>query len=353
MFYLAILVSVWGCSQKKETYLPQSKTLVASVYASGLVKAKNQFMIYATATGVLKKCAVVSGDTVTANQPLFYLDNLNAQLGADNARAALDLTQNNKLDKIQEVELLVASAREKLALDESVYQRQKRLWEQKIGSELEFEQKKLAFVTSKLNYDNALNKLSQLKKSVETEYKRNQISYDISNKIAKDYTVSSPFKGRIYDVFVKEGMLITPQTALAVMGETNSYYVELEIDENDMLKIELGQQVLLTMDSYKGQVFEALITQINPLMNERNRTFTVEATFKKLPPKLYPNLTVEANIVVETKKNVLTIPKNYILKGDSVWVSEKLKRKIILGISDYENVEVISGLKKNEAIYKP
>jgi multidrug efflux pump subunit AcrA (membrane-fusion protein) len=154
-------------------------------------------------------------------------------------------------------------------------------------------------------------------------------------------------------VLVKEGMLVTPQIPLAIIGNTNSYYLELEIDENDLLKIENGQQVMVSMDSYKGQVFEALITQINPLMNERNRTFTVEAQFKNAPKKMYPNLTVEANIIIATKKNTLTIPKNYLLKGDSVWINETTKRKIKLGISDYENVEVLSGLRKNELIYKP
>jgi HlyD family secretion protein len=104
------------------------------------------------------------------------------------------------------------------------------------------------------------------------------------------------------------------------------------------------------MDSYKGQVFEAKVSKINPLMNERSKTFKVEAMFTKPPKRVFPNTSFEANIVLESKKKVLTIPRNYLLKGDSVVLANGKKVKVTVGLRDFEFVEILSGLKPEDEI---
>lgn len=59
--------------------------------------------------------------------------------------------------------------------------------------------------------------------------------------------------------------------------------------------------VLVTLDSYKGKIFDALVTRINPLMNERSESFLVEAEFIRQPETLYPNISFEANILFRQK----------------------------------------------------
>lgn len=351
--YFVLGLLLFSCSEKRESFVVAEKPMVVSVYASGKVKAKNQYTLYAVTSGVLKKIEVKPGQLVKQGELLFSINHENAQLGVENAKSVLENSKSTLTDKLKEAELSVATAFEKFKLDESLYAKQKTLWQQQIGSLVELEQKKLAYTTSENNYKNALNRLEQLKKTLATELKRNQIAFEISNTLENDFSIKSTINGKVFDVLVKEGTLVTPQIPLAVLGDAQDFYLELEVDENDLVKIELGQDVLVTMDSYKGQVFEASITQINPLMNERNRTFTVEATFKKMPLKLYPNLTVEANIVVQTKKKALVIPKAYLLPGDSVELTTGEKRKVSLGDTDYEYAEVLSGLKKSETILKP
>jgi multidrug efflux pump subunit AcrA (membrane-fusion protein) len=107
------------------------------------------------------------------------------------------------------------------------------------------------------------------------------------------------------------------------------------------------------MDSYKNQVFEAVVSKIYPIMDLRSRTFKIEAHFLNPPKKLYPNLTAEANIVITTKKNAITIPKSYLINGEYVLVNSDEKRKVVTGLSDYQKVEIISGLQQNESIYLP
>jgi multidrug efflux pump subunit AcrA (membrane-fusion protein) len=107
------------------------------------------------------------------------------------------------------------------------------------------------------------------------------------------------------------------------------------------------------MDSYKGEVLEALVDKIYPIMNERSRTFMVGAHFINPPKKLFPNLSAEANIIIQMKKNIITIPNNYIVDGKYVLINNNQKREIKTGLKDYQKVEVIEGLKENETIYKP
>ena len=72
-----------------------------------------------------------------------------------------------------------------------------------------------------------------------------------------------------------------------------------------------------------------------------------------MPRKLYPNLTAEANIIIQTKKKALTIPKRYLIEGQYVLVNTDEKRKVKIGLSDYQKVEILEGLTAEETIYKP
>lgn len=107
------------------------------------------------------------------------------------------------------------------------------------------------------------------------------------------------------------------------------------------------------MESYKNQLFEAVIDKVNPLMNERSRTFEVEASFVNKPSVLFPNLTLEANIELNKKENALIIPRSYLIDDEYVWISKKEKKKIKTGLKDYKNVEVLEGLTAKDEIFKP
>jgi HlyD family secretion protein len=106
------------------------------------------------------------------------------------------------------------------------------------------------------------------------------------------------------------------------------------------------------MDSYKGQVFEAKVDKINPIMNERTKSFTLEARFITKPETLYPNLTTEANIVIRTKENALTIPRAFLIDDTFVLIEKNKKVKVEIGLKDYQKVEILRGVTANDIIYK-
>jgi HlyD family secretion protein len=356
LFFLLIF-SVLSCSKKSaEETKPTLGDVTESVYASGVIKADGQYTVLSTVNGALQKVNVVAGQSINKGQPLFELESDKAALNTENAKLAYQLSQQSNRyiqDKISEMEMKVLSAKDKLTLDESIYNRNKAIKNQGGISEVDFERVALAYKSSKINYESAKKQLSQLKAQLENDQSRNKINLRINQKSQSDFSVKSAFSGKLFDVLVKEGTLITPQTPLAIIGKEGSFLLELEVDENDMVRVTLGQKVLVTMDSYKGQVFEAVIDKIYPIMEERSRTFKIEAHFIKPPLKLYPNLTAEANIIIQVKKNTITIPKSYLIQNKYVLVNNDEKREVKVGLSDYEKVEILEGLKAEETIYMP
>jgi multidrug efflux pump subunit AcrA (membrane-fusion protein) len=127
----------------------------------------------------------------------------------------------------------------------------------------------------------------------------------------------------------------------------------MEVDEYDILKIKKNQLVMVTLDSYKGKVFEARVTKINPLMNERSKTFTIEASFVEQPSVLYPNVSFEASIVLQSKSKAILIPRNFIEDDSIVYKSNGDKVKVKTGLRDYQKIEILSGISINDELIKP
>jgi multidrug efflux pump subunit AcrA (membrane-fusion protein) len=107
------------------------------------------------------------------------------------------------------------------------------------------------------------------------------------------------------------------------------------------------------LDSYKDQVFEAKLTRINPLMDERSKTFLVEAEFIEKPAKIYPNVSLEASILIKSKQRALLIPRNYLLNDSSVVMANGDTVKVKTGLKDYQMVEIISGISIDDELKKP
>ena len=88
-------------------------------------------------------------------------------------------------------------------------------------------------------------------------------------------------------------------------------------------------------------------------MNERNKTFLIEAHFTKAPEKLYPNVTFEANIILKTKNNALILPRNYLKNDSIVTLIDGSTRVVKLGLTDFQKAEILSGLSPKDQVVKP
>ena len=354
---LAIILLI-ACNQSQPGTKVRKSNITESVYASGIIKAEKQYNVYATVNGILQKAYVSEGDQVKKGDPLFLIENQTSTLNTANARLALELSAQNireNSNRLRELELPLNFAKERLQTDSNMYVRQKNLWNNNIGTKVELEQRKLAFESARSSYLAALSRYRQAKTQFETEYRLAQNNLKINKELESNYTIRSETDGIVYNILKEQGELVNLQGPLAVLGRSADFLMELQVDEYDIVKIREGQKVLITMDSYKGQVFNGTVSKIYPIMNERSRTFTVEAIFKDKPKELYPNLTLEANIIIQTKRNVLIIPREFLLDEQYVYTDpdkeERLQVKV--GLMDYSFAEIISGLDTGQYVYKP
>lgn len=345
-----------ACTSEKESTQAIISDITVSLYAPATVKSEGQYTVVSTVAGIIKQIHIEPGAIVEPGDLLYTLENTEASLNTDNARQALEFsTLNNRRnsDKLQEAISLVEISKEKYQNDSAIYSRQKKLWDQNIGTRLEFDQRHLAFTTSRINYDASLRRLAQLKNQLENDVALSKNNYRIAKQRQEDYLIRSEIAGKVFDVIKNKGELVGPQAALCILGKPDQFYLEMNVDENDIASVRIDQEVLITMDSYKGELFRARVSKIYPIMDGRSRTFRIEARFSDPPPTLYPNLTAEANIIVKVKKKVLLIPRNYLDRDNQVLLEDGTRRKVITGVQDERNVEILKGLNTLEVIYKP
>ncbi|HOZ41468.1 MAG TPA: efflux RND transporter periplasmic adaptor subunit, partial [Flavobacteriales bacterium] len=316
---LSLVSLLAACGEERETITPTVGPITESIYASGVVKAQGQYTVYPTVSGTVTALLVQEGDTVKAGQALLSIDDRNSALGTRNAEAQLRLLEQNARDSgpvLSQLRQAVQQARDRYHVDSLNHARQQALWAQQIGSRNELDQRELAYTTSKAAYDRASEALVENRQRLRTELDVARNNAAISTAGNDDRTPRSLIEGIVYDLLIEPGELATTQKALAIIGSATELYLELEVDEYDIRQVKPGLKAFITLDSYAGQAFAAEVTRIIPLMDERSRTFKVEARFTDRPPTLFPNLTAEASIVLRTKEQALTIPAGYLLEGD-------------------------------------
>lgn len=352
---LSILIILhYSCSNHQDKIKPSIETISESVYASGIVKSKNQYQVFASVNGLVDNIFVSEGDSVNVGTVLMSISNEASKLNTENAKlAAAFADANANSQKLKEIKLAIDLAGLNLKNDSLLFIRQKKLWDDKIGSKIELEQKELIYQNSLATYESAILRYNDLKKQINFSSEQSKKNLSISQVIENDYLIKSKINGVVYSLLKERGEMVNTQTQLAIVGDGKEFILELQVDEYDIVKVEKGKTVFVTLDSYKGQLFDAVVTKVNPIMNERSKTFLVEATFIKQPSVLYPNLTLEATILIHTKENALTLPRNYIFQDDYVIKGNGDTVKVTIGLKDYKKAEVLSGINKDDEFKIP
>lgn len=350
------LISVlnFSCDSSQESVFPKRESISESVYASGLIKAKNQYQAYANANGIVKEIFVSEGDSVKKGSPILVIYNETARLNRENAELARAFAdQKANQSRLRDLENNIENAENKWRNDSLLYERQKRLKGQGVGSAVDLEQRLLAFENSRNTYQSAKLIYQDVKREIEYNEKSAGKNLSISKALESDLVVKSEVDGKVYAILKEKGEMVNAQTPLAVLGSADQFLLEMQVDEYDIVKVKLGQKIIVTMDSYRGETFEAKVSKINPLMNEASKSFLVEGDFVNAPPVLYPNLTLEANIVISVKENALVLPRSFILNDAFVINVDGDTLAVKLGLKDLQKAEILEGIDEKTAVIKP
>lgn len=279
----------------------------------GNVSTKNVLVIYPEYNGVLTNVYVKEGQKVSKGQLLAKIDD-----GG--------LSQQLAQLKIQS------------DLAKTTFDRQERLWNQKIGSEIQYLQ-------AKSNYEAQAQAVSQLQQQVGKTL------------------VRAPFSGTIDDIITEQGSVVgAGQSQLMRIVNLDDMYIETDVPENYISNVTENKNVIVEIPVL-GKTLDAKIRQAGNFINPANRTFKIEVAVPNKDKNIKPNLTAKLKINDYTNKEALLIPQSIIsenAEGEQyIYVvknknnnNEGVAERIIIetGKTQGDVIEVLSGIKDGSEI---
>lgn len=305
-----------GNAEHKNQIPVVTKTITPTTFhhyfdASGTVVAVQEAMVAPETVGQIREINVKDGDRVSKGQVL--------------VRLTTEITEKS----IQEVKT-------QLELANDVYIRQQRLWEQKVGSEMQYLQAK------------------NNKSSLEDRLATLQAQLDMA-------IIRAPFDGVVEKVNLKKGEMASPQgPAVLHLVNLSRMYVRADVSEKYISSVRKGDSVVLTIPSYPEFSKKVTISRIGNVVNKNNRTFEVEITIDNKDQLLKPNMVAVININDFSAPNSLVVPSKVLredLKGKYLYVATNkgdglvaMKKYITTGHTYLEETVVSSGIEANETV---
>ncbi len=178
-------------------------------------------------------------------------------------------------------------------------------------------------------------------------------------EVYKPTPLIAPIDGQVIVRAVEPGQTVTINDAILVLSDR--LIVKAQVDETDIGKVKLGQKAVITLDAYPDIKVEGRVNHIayESKIISNVTIYEVDILPDKIPKVFRSGMTANVDIVVQEKKNVLVIPQEAIVEKDNqkfVLVKTPtgvVKKKVIIGLYDDKNVEVINGASKEETILIP
>ena len=277
----------------------------------GNVKTKQNVLVYPEMPGILNKVYVKEGQKVIKDEILATID-----------------------DGGLSQQLLLLKSNEQLA--KTTFERQKRLWDQQIGSEIQYLQ-------AKTSYNSQKNATRQLKKQL------------------GKFTIRAPFSGIIDNVFKEKGTVVAPGPGAEIFRIINlsNMYIETDVPESYISSIKKNKMVEVNFPIL-GRSYDTSIRQVGNFINPSNRTFRIEVGIPNLDGEIKPNLTAKLRLNDYSNSNAILIPQSiisenakgqqiiYVVKDDKEKNQVYAERLVIeTGKTNGDFIEVTKNLDAN------
>ena len=231
----------------------------------------------------------------------------------------------------------LASIENQYALAKTTFERQKNLWDKKIGSEIQYLQAQTQMIS-------AQKSVAQM---------RAQVSKTL---------IRAPFSGTIDEVFVERGQVVSPnpQGLMRIVNLSNMY-VSTTVPETYIGKLKVGTTVDVFLTSL-GKTYKGKVRQVGSFINPSNRSFGIEVSVPNPENLLRPNQVAKLKIIDYTAKNALVVPTNVVQedgeKNKFVFVATNVNGKkavakkviVTVGKSSDNVTEILSGLSANDVV---
>jgi len=277
------------------------------VKTQGSVEAEDNILVSAKSMGVVTAVYVTEGQVVSKGQTLAQIDNSIILRNIEGMKSQLELAR-------------------------TVYQRQKNLWDQKIGTEVQYLQAK--------------TNLESLEKQLASLQEQNSMT-----------RISAPTSGSVDEVSVKIGQNIAPGMPAIRVVNTLNLKLKANVSEAYITQIAKGNKVVVTIPELKKDI-TAKVTFVGKTIDPMSRTFPVEV---KLPSdaSLRPNMTGIIKVIFETNPSAIVVPVNVVQDVNNekiVYIAETkgkqtvARRKVVTVDGVYENMAQVNGLKAGDKL---
>lgn len=245
------------------------------------------------------------------------------------------------------------TARERAALARTKADREERLWRQRISAEQDYLEAKQKFAEERIAERGAEQKLRALGLSqAEIAGSGSGSSPDLTQ-----FAVTAPFDGTIIEKNVTPGQLVETQTALFKIANLETVWVIGSIYEKDMTRVKVGQQALVTVQSYPDRRFAGKVAWVSDVVEEQTRTLRIRVEVDNREGLLRPGTFARIALQVASKDGVIAIAPAAIQRQGGemvVFVDEGegryTRREVTLGIRTPEQVEIVRGLDPGERV---
>lgn len=345
-----------ACTDGPTTTQPAYRQLTEAVYASGQILPDNEYQLSANADGIIAAILVSEGDTVHKGQDLMRIESEVQDARLESAAEAYREARANysaNSPVLRELQAKLAAAKTKLQNDSINFIRYRNMLRANATSQAQFDQRELAYALSQKDYEALQSTYRHTRSQLYLALKNAESQYRINAEDKANHVLQSRIDGRVYDLYKEPGELVRRNEPVALLGEAGNVYLRLLVDELDIARVRTGQQVLVKIDLYPDQVFEARITKVYPKLIPEDQSFRVDAKFTGEKPEIFYGLNIEANIIISERDSVLTIPKSYLVGQDSVWVErgkDLEKIRIQKGVENFDLVEIRGGIDENTTI---
>lgn len=382
-----------------ELAIAKKATIIEKVSASGQVQPVIEVKLSPEVSGELIELNIEEGDQVKEGDILAKVRPDNFVSAVEQSRAALNQQKAN-----------LASSKASLARAEATFtraqqdfDRQKKLYDEKVISEADWQ-------LAQQNYAIADNDLKSAKESVEAAkfiVKSSEASLSQQQENLRRTTVTAPMTGTVSKLSVEKGetVLGTQQfqgTEMMRIADLNQMEVRVNVNENDIIRVALGDTAIIDVDSYShlDKEFKGIVTSIANTANDKAsadavtefevRIQILNSSYQDLVKQgnkypFRPGMTASVEVITDRKSNILTVPlaavttrkpgekmgfgrkreedeqpkeeeKNKNVKEEIkevVFVNREGVAKMVevkTGISDYENIEILEGVKEGDEV---
>lgn len=327
------------------------------IRVSGTLTPQEDAEVAAEVVGRVEATPVERGTMVRAGDPLIRIAAVEAdaqareaQANAAQIEARLGLAGGAAFDLERVPEVASAKASYQLARNE--FSRAERLYEGKLLSQSDFDQRAAQMEATERQYDVARNGAAQQYQALVGARAR----ASVAQKALADTVVRAPFAGTVGERFVSVGDYVTRGTKVASVVRVDPLRVELTVPEQYVAAVAVGRAVNFEVDAYGGETFTGHVRFVSPAVTASTRALTLEAIVPNPSGRLKPGFFATARIEEAARRPGILVPATavrttagtarvFAIAGERVE-----ERVVMIGQAVGDRVEITSGVKAGERV---